>query len=543
MSFSVELRIAVLSLACFVAPAQELRFTRLETTQPAPSARIDGVIEYDAAGSRLILFGGQDSSPRNDLWAFVPDTGGWMELSPSGPPPPARFGHTMVYDSVRRRMVVFGGQAGGFFSDVWAYDLAANSWRQLAPDNAGPSRRYGHSAIYDAARDRMIVSHGFTDAGRFDDTWEFRFDTNVWRDVSPTTGRPLRRCLHHSAYDAAGDRMFLFGGCASGFGPCPLGDLWSYHLRTHRWTELRGSVTPPSRQWYGAAFDSARRRFVLFGGSGGGNLADTWEFDAATDRWSEVRPGGDAPAARSRHQGTYASERQETYFFGGSTAEGLTNELLRLDAARRPVLPDGGYGNAFSGATGAVAPGEIVSLFGAELGPEEGVVASFDESGALPVSLGGVAVLFDGTPAPLYYAGGGQINVQVPTSIAGRDGVSVVVRNNDVTSVPLNLPVAAAHPGLYPLVFRADFSVNGPTNPVRAGDAIVLFATGTGDGSVALSIGGRSAELLYAGPAPGTIGVTQVNAVVPTGIEPSDQVAVELRAGEAVSNRLALALR
>src|SRR5262249_34901393 len=137
--------------------AQDLSYTLLNSNE-APSPRFDGVIAYDPAGRTLYVFAGQDSVPQNDLWSYSLDLRQWSKVRPSGAQPPARFGHTMVLDSSRRRLIVFGGQAGGFFSDVWAFDIGNGSWQQLAGDDAGPSRRYGHSAIYETSRDRMIVS-------------------------------------------------------------------------------------------------------------------------------------------------------------------------------------------------------------------------------------------------------------------------------------------------------------------------------------------------------------------------------------------------
>lgn len=102
--------------------------------------------------------------------------------------------------------------------------------------------------MLDSARDRMIISHGFTDEGRFDDTWALNLSTNRWQDISPSSNRPLRRCLHHAVLDAEGNQMLLYGGCASGFGPCPLGDLWSFDLTTQRWTERSGGLKPPERR-------------------------------------------------------------------------------------------------------------------------------------------------------------------------------------------------------------------------------------------------------------------------------------------------------
>jgi uncharacterized protein (TIGR03437 family) len=529
----------LVSLAGLTWAQSELAFSRVASGDPAPSGRIDGPLAYDAAGRLLLLFGGQDNASRNDLWAFSLETQRWTELNPAGNRPPARFGHTTIFDPVRRRLVVFGGQAGGFFSDVWAYDVAGNAWQQLAPDNAGPSRRYGHSAIYDSARDRMVISHGFTDAGRFDDTWAFDLASGRWQNLSPSGTRPLRRCLHHAVYDARNQQMLLFGGCASGNGPCPLDDLWAFDLTRNQWTQRSSTPRPAARQWYAMAFDSRRQRLVLFGGSGGrGSLNDTWEYDPAADAWAQLSPRGETPAARSRHEAAFVSETGATFFFGGRTDVGLTNELLALEppAAGRPQFTAGSVINAFGGQTGAVAPGEIVSIFGSRLGPAAGVAGAFDPATErLPTRLGGVSVRFNLTAAPIYFARADQLNVQVPYELAGLSETTLTV-NFDGGAASARLPVVAVRPGLYPRVFNQDGSVNSPENPAAPGSVVVLFGTGQGvtdppsptgafprDGfpvpaaPAAVRIGGREAELLFRGQAPGTAGVIQLNVRIPDG--------------------------
>lgn len=160
--------------------AQALTYSQLEAEGAKPSARFDGTIAYDPEAGRIFLFGGSGATGAlNDLWVYSLAQRRWAELKPEGGLPRPRLGHTLLLDPVRKRLVLFGGQGSGFFSDTWSYDLAGNQWRQLEADGAGPSRRYGHSGIYDMARDQMIVSHGFTDAGRFDDTWAFDLSTNV----------------------------------------------------------------------------------------------------------------------------------------------------------------------------------------------------------------------------------------------------------------------------------------------------------------------------------------------------------------------------
>jgi hypothetical protein len=98
--------------------AQQLQFTTLPSTGSGPSPRFDGTIAYDPSANEIYLFGGEDTVARNDLWAFSVESNQWRQLSPVGPKPDARFGHTLNFDPLRRRLIVFGGEAAGFFSDV-----------------------------------------------------------------------------------------------------------------------------------------------------------------------------------------------------------------------------------------------------------------------------------------------------------------------------------------------------------------------------------------------------------------------------------------
>ncbi len=531
-----------------------LTFAVVPVQGTKPSARIDPPLAYDPVGRRVFMFGGQDdSSNRNDLWAYSIDSQSWSQLNPQGVIPPARLGHTMVFDSAARRLIVFGGQASGFFSDTWAYDIGKGTWAQLSRNGEGPSNRYGHSAIYETARGRMVISHGFTDQGRFDDTWAFDLKLEKWQNISPPGDRPLKRCLHHAVYDEKNGHMLLYGGCSSGSGPCPQDDLWSFDFGRGRWSEITKNPRPTGRQWYGTSFDIARGRMVVFGGT---TVSDLWEFDTAASAWSRPTFIGDVPEGRSRHEGVFVPDLNATLFFGGRTSRGITNELLALSSPLPPRVVAGSIGNAFSADRSSVAPGEIVSVFGVGLGPATGVSARFDPATRkLPTALGGASVTLNGIPAPLYFAGAGQINLQVPYELAGQSFADVVVTFNGVASAaPERVRLAVTHPGLYPGVFNQDGSVNSAANPAAPGSVIVLFATGQGltrpasqtgraaegtypepEASVALRIADRSAELLFSGQAPDTAGVMQINARLPSGLASGAALPIVLTMGAASS--------
>ena len=203
--------------------------------------------------------------------------------------------------------------------------------------------------------------------------------------------------------------------------------------------------------------------------------------------------------------------------------------------------------NAASLQPGAVSPGEIVTIFGAGLGPSDGVGFSLTTQSTVPTMLAGVTVSFDEYPAPLLYVAGQQINAIVPYEIAGSAVTKVVVARNGAASPAISMQVADTAPAIFSGILNADNSYNSPDNPAAKGSVIQFFATGEGSyaGSitgavtpsqppfprpiapVAVTIGGQPAQILYAGEAPGLIsGVLQVNAVINGNVASGPQAVV-----------------
>ncbi|MFC2052593.1 kelch repeat-containing protein, partial [Chloroflexota bacterium] len=75
----------------------------------------------------------------------------WTEVTPTSSPP-ARYAHTMAYDSSRNRIVLFGGDKGGpDLGDTWEYDGTNQTWTEVTPTSS-PSARSSHAIVFDSNR-------------------------------------------------------------------------------------------------------------------------------------------------------------------------------------------------------------------------------------------------------------------------------------------------------------------------------------------------------------------------------------------------------
>ncbi|HWB95676.1 MAG TPA: IPT/TIG domain-containing protein, partial [Bryobacteraceae bacterium] len=166
------------------------------------------------------------------------------------------------------------------------------------------------------------------------------------------------------------------------------------------------------------------------------------------------------------------------------------NALFSLSPnADAKVLPLGCVANAYSFNTGAVAPGEMVALYGNGLGPAQGVQPS-----GYPAQAAGVQVTFDGMPAPLQWVQDSQINAAVPFSVAG-PVTKICVTYNGGTPNCLTWPVTSAAPGVLTwdgtnaVAVNQDGTLNSASNPAAQDSLVAVFATGLGRTNAPLADG------------------------------------------------------
>jgi N-acetylneuraminic acid mutarotase len=295
------------------------KWQRIKGQSPSPIGR-----HMAAFGDgSMWVFGGrfrdaqQASGPYtlySDLFRLDVAARSWHSVDVQGEAPPARSSGALVWDTKRKRLWLFGGNASSDgasyqpLADVWSFDPRASSWKQEQPNGQGPPARLFHAAIYDERRDALIV-YGGTDAGAF----------------------------------SADARAF--------------GDLWALSLQDLGWQRLHpgGGTAPDERFWAALAYEKKRGTYLLFGGHDDqalGNRNDTWRYDPDAREWQRLGEGdsfnkqanavcdfppdfatidAQAPERRSAHSLVWSEACGHALLFGGKTDCGAIDDVWSFD--------------------------------------------------------------------------------------------------------------------------------------------------------------------------------------------------------------------
>jgi uncharacterized protein (TIGR03437 family) len=230
------------------------------------------------------------------------------------------------------------------------------------------------------------------------------------------------------------------------------------------------------------------------------------------------------------------------------------NHRVRELVTTNPLVPGpNSVVNAASFVHGGVVPGGMATLFGSNLTTATGI----NLASGLPLGTEFLktSVKFNGTySAPIFAVdnvnGSQQINFQVPWEIASLPSVLLQVETNGVSSLPVQVPVLAAQPGViaynvggtnFGVVLHANFQLADSAHPVVAGETVLIYCVDLGAISPALkdgeagtgaeitvatptaTLGGKNAPISFHGTAPGFVALFQVNVQVPTGLASGNQ--------------------
>lgn len=272
----------------------------------APTPRNDALMgHHEASASTVLLFGASQSGALAQCWKLLPST--WA-LVP-GSLPPHRGASALAYDSVRQRIVLFGGNnLGTLLADTWEWDGVV--WQQRLPV-ASPPPRCNHAMAFDRVRG-VVVLFGGLDGGAGNtslrDTWEW--NGTSWSQRFPSN-RPASRNRVLAAFDPVRRQVLLHGGSNDAtYPPIVFNDTWLFDGTN--WTQQQPSTPPTFRFDATLVSDWHRGRVVLLGGTG--LDPSTWEWDG--HQWTSLTLVG--PGIRQLAGAVYDAQARRVVLHGGS---------------------------------------------------------------------------------------------------------------------------------------------------------------------------------------------------------------------------------
>jgi uncharacterized protein (TIGR03437 family) len=277
-------------------------------------------------------------------------------------------------------------------------------------------------------------------------------------------------------------------------------------------------------------------------------------------RWSATWQPGGPPA---NVEVTATAENPDRTLRGSIKVTGTTTPNPSVPV----LLPGSVVSAAGPAARSVVAPGELITIYGAHL-------ANGSETGAIPLQtlLNGTLAVLGGSPLPLLYVGENQVNAQIPYDLPVNTNQQLFIQSGNKLTIPIAIPVAPAHPA----VFTPDSSGSGQgdifdvnnqlvdaAHPAKTGDVVVIYCSGLGaldhpvlagnaapsdvlahtQNPVQVSIGGQDATVAFAGLTPMFAGLYQLNVVVPSGVTPGNAVPVLITTSGQVSPTVTMAVR
>jgi hypothetical protein len=397
-------------------------WSRREVSGPSP--RGGHAMAYDSVRHVTVLFGGAFVTPEgvvplNDTWEWNGTV--WTQRIVAGPKPSPRASHTVVYDSLRQRTVLFGGyddSSGIDNGETWEWNGAgAGAWTQRTV--TGPSPRGGHRMVYDAGAGVAVLFGGWINGGSTNssETWEWNgAGAGSWTHRSATGPSPRR--AHAMAYDSARGVTVLFGGnLGTSQNVQPSGETWEWNgAGGGNWTPVIGGGPLP-RQSHAMVYDAFRQKTVVFGGDNGGSCnGETWERE--TTGWTLRASSGPSPRVEGSAM-AFDVDRSVAVLFGGASLpasyqadtwewngarwtqrmvagpSGRYNHAMAYDAARHATVLFGGQVNA-NGNAGSVSGetwlwnGSVWTLWvGAGPSAREGHRMVYDAGRSVVVLFGG----------------------------------------------------------------------------------------------------------------------------------------------------------
>lgn len=288
-------------------------WTPIPTSSPWPEPGQDYEIVHDTSRDRFVVFGS------GKTWEWSPSDNQWFDRTPSTSPT-QRWQPAMAYDSVRGKVVLFGGYRDDFLNDTWEWDGATGTWLQRNPSPLPPQTE-GAGMAYDPVRDRIVMVPGgnvFSPT-----TWEW--DGSNWTERSSSTGPPPYG-THTLVWDSTRQCILLIGSDEA--------MVWEWHPTEASWARLSFGCAPSQRGSAAVAYIQEQDRIVHFGGGyNPGTMTfyqDLWRWARDGLGWQEYVQNATWPSKRFDANFVHDVLRNRLLLFAGANESGLLNDLWEL---------------------------------------------------------------------------------------------------------------------------------------------------------------------------------------------------------------------
>jgi hypothetical protein len=338
-------------------------FTDRSVPLDIPSARTSHAMAYNPTTGKVYVFGGYDAmgSTLDDLWEWDGKT--WAQVT-ADLRPPARSDAALAYDPVRKSLILFGGTSyygQSVYGDTWEWNSTSRAWTQLFPTTS-PDALSGHGMVTDTVRNKILLFGGMGSNYWFgpgygipykdpirNEVWEWDGNTVTWKDRTPvvSSSTPTPRQYPIMAFDEGRQKLFLFDGpnYMTGY-PTSLSAFWEWDPISAGWAQRDSGDSLDYGYSIYVAYDSIRRREVLLTDAYDSATSnnETWEIDAKGPTYY-VRALANTPSSRSGAAMAFDSGRGVVVLFGGSSTQ-YVNETWEYKVS--------GWGNG-EGCTAAFA--------------------------------------------------------------------------------------------------------------------------------------------------------------------------------------------
>ena len=316
-------------------------WSALAPTGTLPPVRYGAGGMFDASLNRMVVFGGQGAFFYNSVFALDLTLGAeaWTNISAvSAPFMPSRREMAVAADPTGRKAWIFGGTNGGQFGDLWELDVNNPTaiWTLLAPPAPGPAARHAHAGCMDG-NGWLVTATGFVNSTAQADTWAIDTGNIAGGWVNPIVlVSPTSLVTASVALDPVANRLIAFGGLANGM---PAAGLWQLDLAApiSGWQTLAATGTgPTARRSATLVYDAANQRMILFGGRAGAAnntiVGEVWALNlSGPPAWTLLSPGGTPPGTRAQHVAVVDHLGRMVIWGGLDSTGAMHNTTFALD--------------------------------------------------------------------------------------------------------------------------------------------------------------------------------------------------------------------